>query len=199
MEAAGGERNDREIILETLGRLWSMGFEPDWTALYAHGSNRKVSLPAYPFERKRFWNMPEPALSHLPRSQAKAKRTDTRSGATPENTVKKAVADSIRNDPHTETSTTADALEQIWKDLLGFDAIDRASDFFDLGGDSLLATKVLARIHGDMNQKVTLKQFFDTPTIQALAAILDDSERNGHRGTDEVLSEADVLKKASML
>ena len=199
MEAAGGERSDREIVLETLGRLWSMGFEPDWTALYAHGSNRKVSLPAYPFERKRFWNMPEPALSHLPRSQAKAKRTDTRSGATPENTVKKAVADSIRDDPRTETSTTADALEQIWKDLLGFDAIDRASDFFDLGGDSLLATKVLARIHGDMNQKVTLKQFFDTPTIQALAAILDDSERNGHRGTDEVLSEADVLKKASML
>ena len=50
-ESSTGSRH----FLTTLGRLWQAGVSVDWQPLYADEQRRKVSLPAYPFERKRFW------------------------------------------------------------------------------------------------------------------------------------------------
>ncbi|HEX2091362.1 MAG TPA: SDR family NAD(P)-dependent oxidoreductase [Longimicrobiaceae bacterium] len=50
------ERNDdREFILNTVGQLWLAGVEIDWKALYAGERRRRVPLPTYPFQRKRYW------------------------------------------------------------------------------------------------------------------------------------------------
>ncbi len=51
-------------ILETLGRLWMAGVSVDWQAFYGDERRRRVVLPTYPFERKRFW--PEPAAAQAP-------------------------------------------------------------------------------------------------------------------------------------
>jgi len=44
-----------ESMQRTLGRLWLSGLEPDWDGYYAHETRRRVPVPGYPFERKRFW------------------------------------------------------------------------------------------------------------------------------------------------
>jgi acyl transferase domain-containing protein len=41
-------------LLGTLCRLYAVGHEPDWPALYGPG-RRPVELPAYPWQRRRFW------------------------------------------------------------------------------------------------------------------------------------------------
>src|SRR5208282_1315260 len=45
--------------LETLGRLWTLGVNVDWSKLYATGSVQRISLPTYPFERQKFWIEPD--------------------------------------------------------------------------------------------------------------------------------------------
>ncbi len=45
--------------LETLGRLWTLGVNIDWSKLHAAGSVQRVSLPTYPFERQKFWIEPD--------------------------------------------------------------------------------------------------------------------------------------------
>ena len=47
------------IHLMTIGKLWCSGAPIKWNALHAGAASRRVSLPAYPFERKRFWVEPE--------------------------------------------------------------------------------------------------------------------------------------------
>ena len=43
-------------LLTGLGRLWSEGVDVDWGALHADGARRRIALPTYPFERRRyFW------------------------------------------------------------------------------------------------------------------------------------------------
>ncbi len=41
-------------ILSTVARLWLAGSTVDWPALH-RGEGRRVELPPYPFQRKRFW------------------------------------------------------------------------------------------------------------------------------------------------
>jgi acyl transferase domain-containing protein len=47
-------------LLEALGALWLGGVEVDWAAVHAPERRRRVPLPAYPFERRRFWVEPLP-------------------------------------------------------------------------------------------------------------------------------------------
>jgi acyl transferase domain-containing protein/thioesterase domain-containing protein/aryl carrier-like protein len=51
----GEPGSDRSVTIETLGRLWSVGLDPDWKAFH-HGLRRKrVPLPTYPFDRTEHW------------------------------------------------------------------------------------------------------------------------------------------------
>jgi acyl transferase domain-containing protein len=42
-------------IQHALGQLWLGGIEPDWKKFHAEAKRSRVSLPKYPFERKKFW------------------------------------------------------------------------------------------------------------------------------------------------
>ncbi|MEM8718416.1 MAG: type I polyketide synthase [Cyanobacteria bacterium P01_G01_bin.39] len=49
------DTSDQAFILNTLGQLWQAGVEVDWSAFYQQEKRNRLSLPTYPFERKRYW------------------------------------------------------------------------------------------------------------------------------------------------
>ncbi|MEW6302843.1 MAG: type I polyketide synthase, partial [Verrucomicrobiota bacterium] len=49
---------DSDVLLAALGQLWLHGVRIDWRKFYEHEQRRRVRLPTYPFERKRFWIEP---------------------------------------------------------------------------------------------------------------------------------------------
>ena len=57
----------------------------------------------------------------------------------------------------------------IWKDVLRVDEVSVHDDFFELGGDSLLSIRVIARA-GRAGIGIPVERFFDNPTIAQLAA-----------------------------
>ncbi|HEY0782092.1 MAG TPA: type I polyketide synthase, partial [Thermoanaerobaculia bacterium] len=46
---------DQAYLLGTLAKLWLSGVKVDTAALYAHERRRRLPLPAYPFDRRRYW------------------------------------------------------------------------------------------------------------------------------------------------
>jgi amino acid adenylation domain-containing protein len=50
-------REDGSCLLDALGQLWLAGVEIDWAAFHA-GKRRRLPLPTYPFERRRYWIEP---------------------------------------------------------------------------------------------------------------------------------------------
>ncbi|MBD2336733.1 amino acid adenylation domain-containing protein [Calothrix sp. FACHB-156] len=63
-------------------------------------------------------------------------------------------------------------LAQIWSEVLGIQLIGIRDNFFDLGGNSLLAVKLFTQIEKKFGQKLPLATLLQSPTIEQLASIL---------------------------
>ena len=64
----------------------------------------------------------------------------------------------------------------VWREVLGKESVSVTEDFFDSGGNSLLAMTLLARVERTFGKKASLVRFFQAPTIEAVAAgIREDS------------------------
>jgi thioesterase domain-containing protein/acyl carrier protein len=66
-------------------------------------------------------------------------------------------------------------LTQIWEDVLDTHPIGIQHDFFDIGGHSLLAIRLMARIQQQFGKTLPLATLFKSPTIEQLASILRSS------------------------
>ncbi|MDF2771044.1 MAG: Malonyl CoA-acyl carrier protein transacylase, partial [Geminicoccaceae bacterium] len=77
-------------------------------------------------------------------------------------------------------------LAAIWMDVLKLDDVGIDDDFFEIGGDSLLSIRVIARA-GREGIRIAPERFFAHPTIAHMAAGLDDSyARTGTNGRRRV-------------
>ncbi|MDZ8261477.1 SDR family oxidoreductase [Nostoc sp. ChiQUE01b] len=49
------QQSDVAFLLNTLGKLWVVGVQIDWSGFYIDEKRHRVPLPTYPFERQRYW------------------------------------------------------------------------------------------------------------------------------------------------
>ncbi|MBF6229605.1 amino acid adenylation domain-containing protein, partial [Nocardia abscessus] len=81
----------------------------------------------------------------------------------------------------------ATAVEEIvagvFGEVLGLGRVGADDDFFALGGNSLVATQVVARLGAAVGARVAVRTLFEAPTVAALAAALE-SRTHGERGVE---------------
>ncbi len=63
-------------------------------------------------------------------------------------------------------------LVEIWEDLLGVSPIGVHDNFFEMGGHSLMATRVIARVEQSHGVRLPLREIFNAPTIRQLAGLV---------------------------
>ncbi len=68
--------------------------------------------------------------------------------------------------PHTAVE---ESLVQIWSEYLGVESVGIQDNFFDFGGGSLLATRILSRVWTEFGVKLSILELFETPTVEGLA------------------------------
>ena len=67
------------------------------------------------------------------------------------------------------------ALHELWCDLLELASVGRDMDFFEIGGHSLLAMRLVTRIKDDLGKQCSLAQVFQNPTLAQLARTLESA------------------------
>ena len=60
----------------------------------------------------------------------------------------------------------------IWKEILHLPEVSIGDSFFDLGGHSLLAVRMLQRLADDTGESVSLRAFYEEPTIRAISRMV---------------------------
>jgi acetoacetyl-CoA synthetase len=71
-------------------------------------------------------------------------------------------------------SSTVEVLTPIWERLLQRSPISAEDNFFDLGGDSLLAVQLFAEIERECGRDLVPVTIYCAPTIATLSAVLDE-------------------------
>ncbi|UMR33428.1 phosphopantetheine-binding protein [Massilia sp. MB5] len=70
-----------------------------------------------------------------------------------------------RRQSGTAAPPVAQDLLQIWQELLGIGDLHADDSFFDLGGDSLIAVRLIERVRHGLNAHVSLSDLFDAPRL----------------------------------
>ena len=170
-------------VMNALGSLWMAGAQPDWRNLYGTEKRRRVSLPTYPFERKRYWiDAPAAEQSSTLTASAVAAQappdhppeTHALEGNTELNSNVQISAASAANQSR-RTKITA-ILQQVFEELSGVNVSDAdgSTSFLEMGFDSLFLTQVTQELHDKFQLKITFRQLLsDLSSIEALSEYID--------------------------
>jgi amino acid adenylation domain-containing protein len=189
--AGGQDAADANSVLEALGALWTAGVKPDWQKLHASSRRQRVSLPPYPFERKRFWL----ADAATPSKEESVDTGEFDSPPTQEKPIQRLIPSDSAGDvpapapretvlmtqpaatsakPRKETIRTM--LVEIFEELSGLDIAgeDPAASFLEVGFDSLFLTQVTQSLQSKFGIKITFRQLMDDlSTLDHLSAYVD--------------------------
>lgn len=154
-----------------LGRLWQAGVEVDWRAVHGQDRPQRVSLPGYPFQRRRYWISPGRAVHTESDEPQEPARTED-------------IGPDDHLPPRTERERQVAAL---WSDLLGVDRIGVDVDLFSLGAHSLMITQAARELRRLSGRDITARQVLQTPTVAAHAALADG------RAVDPAMAAGDDL------
>jgi amino acid adenylation domain-containing protein len=172
----GAHGGEVRAVLDALGQLWQQGIDIDWTGLHAGRQPGRVPLPAYSFERKRYWI----ERGGLGREAGPAPAAD---GAEPEAAVLEEAWDDLaghaRPELHTAYVPPGNEIEvklaAIWQSYLGIENVGIRDNFFELGGDSLLAARVYAQIKKALDVELPVDKMFELSTIRRISLFIATS------------------------
>ena len=168
-------RQEAGTVEDALAVLWSSGVAVDWQAFYKEEPRRRVSLPAYPFERKLHWIEP-PA-----RRAAQAESTTVLPDLYAQESSSTAHAATPLSEAEPPSTARAERLcvkiAHVFADLSGIAATpeEYTLSFLELGFDSLFLTQATRAIEKILHVKVTFRQLMEqVSTIDSLAKYLDE-------------------------
>ncbi|VEN73212.1 conserved hypothetical protein [Candidatus Desulfarcum epimagneticum] len=180
---------DSAFLLTSLGKLWSAGVDIDWPKFHAHEERYRLPLPTYPFQKRRYW-IDQPKPGH-----AEKKRTSLTPFAVPGDTEQKEKTNILSAKP--PRNANEQKIAEIWENVLGVRQPGIHDEFFELGGDSLSASKLVAKLCQSFKINLSVKTFLSAPTIAESAKWITKSLENIPDEKQESLPSLVRLKKGS--
>ncbi|PHS10319.1 MAG: hypothetical protein COA88_02420 [Kordia sp.] len=152
---------DKEILdqsdLVRLAKIYTDGATLDWNAFYKNQSLQKVHLPVYPFKKTRYWiENPVCIMGGAPAEKSVSNKKE----------IELIGAD-------LENHETAYLVAQIWGSVLGYDSIKITDNFYELGGDSVLAMQVITALNQELKTEMQVSALLGNSEFSAFIKTLD--------------------------
>lgn len=148
-------RTERSSVLTALARLYECGVPVDWHQFYEGRRGSRVSLPTYPFQRKRYWIEENKMLPQV----------QTPPTVTPPSIEQTGRCGRIQGE-----------LARLMAEAFQLDPADIRPDvsFLEMGADSIVLIGATRAVEAKYGVKVRMQQFFaEAASLEKLAAYLD--------------------------
>jgi len=179
--ASLGDSPDSEaaLLLLAQAQLWSVGIELPSPAASPADGRRRVLLPTYAFERKRFWIDAPHASAPAALPAAGPEPTTT----TPDSSASRLDMSNVQPAANPTPAAARQPrfvlrLRELFEDVAGVDLgdADPAAPFVELGLDSLTLTQAALQVKKNFNVAITFRQLMEKyRSFDTLAAFLDES------------------------
>ncbi|MGA8165595.1 MAG: amino acid adenylation domain-containing protein [Waddliaceae bacterium] len=134
--------------IHSIASQWEKGGDICWKTIYRHEKLRRISLPTYPFHQTEYWIEALPEENNTVSHGAEGKASD-------------------RCIPSQDEIT---GLICEWmKNILGVEEVNPDHNFFEMGGDSLSAINLIAKIGEKFDVSINMSEVFSAPTPQMLS------------------------------
>jgi amino acid adenylation domain-containing protein len=87
-------------------------------------------------------------------------------------------------------TSVEEVLASIWAEVLGLDQVGVHDNFLELGGDSLLAGRVISRVISRLRVEVRLRSLLDSPTVADMAVVITRTQNRPEELEEDSDSEA---------
>ncbi|MEU4800289.1 SDR family NAD(P)-dependent oxidoreductase [Streptomyces sp. NPDC023327] len=166
--------------LEHLAELWVRGAAVPWGGLH-DGRRRLAPLPPTAFVPGQYWVGRRPGA-------VLAVRADAAHGAASSGGAASAATDRSTRLQDPAPSDAEQILLDAWSELLGIDADDLGptSNFISLGGNSLLATRLINLLKRRTGAELPVQALFEAPRLADMAAELERRTPLGSIGALDV-------------
>jgi phthiocerol/phenolphthiocerol synthesis type-I polyketide synthase E len=159
-------QSDTAVLYQAVAGLWQAGMAVDWERFDVAPGTRRVPLPAYP-------QPPVPPQASTGRQAIPDAGRPERPPAATSNGDLAAQNGTARANGY---RAPADGVEQtlvgIWRRVLKIGDFDARRTFFELGGNSLLATQLIFQLRKAFQVDVSLRAVFEAPTIAGLVGVV---------------------------
>lgn len=150
-----------EELLTSLGVLWTKGLSIDLRKLNKKG--KRLHLPTYPFFGPK-WIAPE-AIKGLKKSSRILK------DSTGKLTQEEKIAEAGDTSPKDVYAT----LSKLWRETLNHEELCEQSDFFKLGGDSLMITSLIRKVNQAFHIKVPPRKMLSAKTLKSQSQLISET------------------------
>ncbi|SCW49973.1 Ketoacyl-synthetase C-terminal extension [Paenibacillus tianmuensis] len=156
LNAPNQEEDLRQLALAYVHHL-----EIQWADLYGSAKRKRARLPSWVFELERYW-------IDVPQAGRRPERADHVEEWAEEH--REIVLDGRTDGSY---SATERKLGAIVKEVMGYDQINIYENFYELGGDSLLAMKAYTKINEWFQVNISAADIFSYPSIALLSQYID--------------------------
>ncbi|MCR3758486.1 amino acid adenylation domain-containing protein [Clostridium felsineum] len=176
------EKEDNLYFLEKLSRMWIRGLSINWKEYYNGTNTRRISLPTYSFEKKRYWiddkNMK--SINSIISKGEEFELDDTSISIKDISNYDEYSEDYRRNlsSEYIEPSNEVDSkLVQIVGQILGISKIGIRDNFFELGADSLKCAMLGRRIYKETGVQIPISIILFHPTVEAVSKYISKNNK----------------------
>jgi acyl carrier protein len=163
--------SESALLLDTLGQLWLAGMAVGWSGFSAREQRQRIPLPTYPFQRQRYWIEPLQQAYTVDAHQALLQTIEHHMLPPPNRAEPELTAAFVA--PRTPVEAL---IAEVWQEVLGVDRVGVYDDFFALGGHSLFATQIIARLRQALQIELPMHSLFETPTVAGLTDSIIQSQ-----------------------
>lgn len=163
------KRNDIEFLTSAIGKIWSEGISINWSFYFGKEQVIRVPVPTYAFEKNSY-----PVRIMQNRAGSDFLLNESEGDGFEEKQI------------DYDTNEIMENVRIAFQNLFGLDNLKNRDDFFELGGDSLQAASLAARLKKIFGIEVKVSDIFSNPTVEKMSAYVESNKDKSKSAKNEI-------------